>query len=172
MVCVTDGSCHNNVQAGFTEGEREQLGTRSKFLNQRHYIIQHMLREVRHADGGVRRPPLVDQSPRVLERHNVDLVRIQSVSRHRKNLSHKTAPVLLRIVFSIAALSNHSTKLVLVVCISGRLSLSLTLPLTQISNSCGLVGPFLPLLVARGGITEFGHFCPSVFLCSIYHFTD
>ena len=59
MVRVTDESCHNNVQAGFIEGEREQLGTRPKFLNQRHYIIQHMLREVRHA-GGVRRPPLVD----------------------------------------------------------------------------------------------------------------
>ncbi len=171
MVRVTDESCHNNVQAGFIEREREQLGTRPKFLNQQHYIIQHRLREVGHA-GGVRRPPLVDQSPTVLERHNVDLVRIQSVSRHRKNLSHKTAPVLLRIVFSIAALSNHSTKpvqlvvrlLAAVVCISGRLSLSLTLPLTQIPNSRGLVGPCLPLLVAGGGITEFGHFCPSVFL--------
>jgi len=176
VVRVTDGSCHNNVQVGLTEGEREKLGTRPKFLNQRHYIIQHMLQEVRHADG-VRRPPLVDQSPRVLERHNVDLVRIQSVSRHRKNLSHKTAlPVLLRIVFSIAALSNHSTKPVLVVrllaavvCISGRLSLSLTLPLTQIPNSCGLVGPCLPLLVAGGGITEFGHFCRTkcFFMCYI-----
>ena len=138
-----------------------------------------MLREVRHADG-VRRPPLVDQSPRVLERHNVDLVRIQSVWRHRMNLSHKTAPVLLRIVFSIAVLSNHSTKPVLlvvrllaaVVCISGRLSLSLTLPLTQIPNSCGLVGPSLPPLVAGGGITEFGHFCSSVYVLYITVLTD
>ena len=132
---LTDGSCHNNVQAGLTKGEREQLGTRPKFLNQRHDIIQHRLREVRHAGG-----QLVDQSPRVLERHNVDLVRIQSVSRHRKNLSYKTAPVLLRIVFSIAALSIHSTKPVLVirqlaavVCISGRLSLSLILLLLALN---------------------------------------
>lgn len=44
-----------------------------------------MLRELGHA-GGARRPPLLAQTPRVLEQHKVQIVRIQSVSRLRENL--------------------------------------------------------------------------------------
>lgn len=50
-------------------------------MDQRYYITQHRLRELWHT-AYVWRPPLVNQSPRVLERQKaVEIVRVQPVSR-------------------------------------------------------------------------------------------